>query len=337
MSTFFIPNKPFSEIFNLTIYDLLQADPNALQIMIMAYKYSNNEYEQKIYQGEIEIEISNEITEENKILASVNFKEEDFILTEVDAWYATYVITYNNELVLAGPSYKKINEEFTYEFNVEVNDEKPIALLQKWINLDSIKITNILIDEHKYFYIGKDRKIISEDSDKTNNVILTKDNESEEITWRLPRYYDGIDLTTKNISIYYIRPIEKDDTQGGESVPQGLIEALSIEKWDDDYLWVTWIVTDLVTNTAGVLTYSIIAEGDGFTDEYFWQSYPSTFLIEKGIYGDLPVGEQDFSFIEKEIFKTNIYQAIEDLQLTHERGEIKWQSLTDLINPSQEV
>ena len=38
MSTFSIPNKPFSEIFNLTIYDLLQADPNALQIMVMAYR-----------------------------------------------------------------------------------------------------------------------------------------------------------------------------------------------------------------------------------------------------------------------------------------------------------
>ena len=72
MSVFYIPNKPFSEIFNLTIYDLLQADPNALQIMIMAYKYLNNEYEQKIYQGEVEIEISNEITEKNEILNIYN-------------------------------------------------------------------------------------------------------------------------------------------------------------------------------------------------------------------------------------------------------------------------
>ena len=331
MSVFYIPNKPFSEIFNLTIYDLLQADPNALQIMIMAYKYLNNEYEQKIYQGEVEIEISNEITEKNEILVSVNFKEEDFILTEVDAWYATYVITYNNELVLAGPSYKKINEEFTYEFNVEANDEKPIALLQKWINLDSIKVTNVLVDEHKYFYIGKNRKIVSEISDKFDNVILTKDNESEEITWRLPRYYDGVDLTTKNISIYYIRPIEKDNTSGGELEPQGLTETLTVEKWDDDYLWATWMVTDLVTNVAGVLTYSIIVEGDGLKDEYFWQSYPSTFLIEEGIYGILPIGEQDFSFIDKESFRIDVYQTIEELKAIHEAGEIKWQSLADLL------
>lgn len=331
MSIFYIPNKPFSETFNLTIYDLLQADPNALQIMIMAYKYLNNEYEQKIYQGEVEIEISNEITEKNEILVSVNFKEEDFILTEVDAWYATYVITYNNELVLAGPSYKKINEEFTYEFNVEANDEKPIALLQKWINLDSIKVTNVLVDEHKYFYIGKNRKIISENSDKFDNVILTKDNESEEITWRLPRYYDGVDLTTKNISIYYIRPIEKDNTPGGESEPQGLTETLTVEKWDDDYLWATWVITDLVTNVAGILTYSIIVEGDGLKDEYFWQSYPSTFLIEEGIYGNLPTGEQDFSFIDKESFRTDVYQTIEELKAIHEAGEVKWQSLADLL------
>ena len=329
MSTFYIPNKPFSEIFNLTIYDLLQADPNALQVMIMAYEYLNNGYEQKVYQGEMEIKIFNEITENNEILISVNFKEEDFILTKVDAWYATYVITYNNELVLAGPSYKKIDEEFTYEFNVEANDEKPIALLQKWINLDSTKITNTLVDEHKYFYIGKNRKIVSENSDKFDNVILTKDNESEEITWRLPRYYDGIDLTTKNISIYYIRPIQ--NTPDGESEPRGITETLTVEKWDDDYLWATWVITDLVTNVAGVLTYSIIVEGDGLKDEYFWQSHPSTFLIEEGIYGNLPTGELDFSFIDKESFRTDVYQTIEELKAIHEAGEVKWQSLADLL------
>ena len=148
MSTFSIPNEPFSEIFNLTIHDLLQADPNALQIMVMAYRYFDNKYEQKIYQGESQVEISNEITEKNEILATIDFKEEDFTtLTDVDAWYATYVVTYNNELVLIGPSYKKINEEFTYEFNIEANDEKPVALLQKWINLDSVKVTNIFILE----------------------------------------------------------------------------------------------------------------------------------------------------------------------------------------------
>lgn len=332
MSTFSIPNEPFSEIFNLTIHDLLQADPNALQIMVMAYRYFDNKYEQKIYQGESQVEISNEITEKNEILATIDFKEEDFTtLTDVDAWYATYVVTYNNELVLIGPSYKKINEEFTYEFNVEANDEKPVALLQKWINLDSVKVTNILVDEHKYFYIGKNRKIVSENSDKSDNVILTKDNDSEEITWRLPRYYDGIDLITKNISIYYIRPVEKDNTQGGESEPQGLTETLTVEKWDDNYLWATWVVTDLVTNTAGVLTYSIIVEGDGLKDEYFWQSYPSTFLIEEGIYGNLPTGEKDFSFIDKKSFRTDIYQTIEELKAIHEAGEIKWQSLADLL------
>ena len=173
----------------------MQADPNALQIMVMAYKYSDNEYEQKVYQGESQVEISNEAMDD-AILATIDFKEEEFTLIDIDAWYATYVITYNNELVLVGPNYKKIDGDFTSEnFKVEVIDEKPVALLQRWINLDSVKITNLLVDEHKHFYIGKNRKIVSENSDKFDNVILTKDNESEEITWRLPRYYDGIDLT----------------------------------------------------------------------------------------------------------------------------------------------
>lgn len=322
------------------IYTLLDSNQDCLKIMIM------NSNEQGTWQ-QIVLMDKNEENDDNfnivlnndEIIISCDFntaifEEQDFKKYPL---YATYTIVYSNENLPIEPTphnYILENQTFRIIEPKDLNDEniqKADAILNKWINQDSVKIVNLLVDEHKHFYIGKNRKIVSENSDKFDNVILTKDNESEEVTWRLPRYYDGIDLTTKNISIYYIRPIEKDNTSGGESEPQCLTETLTVEEWDDEYIWATWVVTDLVTNVAGTLTYSIIAEGDGLKDEYFWQSYPSTFLIEGGIYGNLQTGEQDFSFIDKKSFRTDVYQTIEELKAIHEAGEIKWQSLADLL------
>ena len=334
MVTFSIQNKEFGD---QTLWALLKEDPSALKVMIMSYKEITGAYEQeqKVYTiPEVILPNKEEINLGSEIEVKVNFNKEDFTLTEIDSasWYLTYVIIYSQETVFTGSCYKIEGEQC-----IITTDERPVALLQKWINIDAVKVDNDLIDEHKHFYIGKDRKIVAENSDKFDNVILTRDNESEEITWRLPRYYDGIDLTSKHISIYYIRPIKKDDSQSGETNPQGILENLSVTKCDTDYIWATWIVTDLVTKTEGTLTYAIVAEGDGLKDEYFWQSYPSTFIIEAGIYGNLPIGEEEFKFIDKQDFRNDFINDIDKLNEYHEQGKIKWQPITSLINSSQEV
>lgn len=328
MITFSIQNQEFG---GQTLWTLLEADPSLLKVMIMAYKESTGAYEQNVYQYNEEENIKDISVSlnGNNIQINVNFNEEDFTLTEIDSasWYLTYVIIYSTETVFTGSYYKIEGDSIT-----KTTDEKPVALLQKWANIDAVKVYNNLTDEHRYFYIGKDRKIYSElDDTKTDNVILTKDNDSEEITWKLPRTYDGVDLATKNISIYYVRPAQEDEAQ-----PQGITETLETLV-EDNYILATWIVTDLVTNVAGTLTYSIIAEGDGLKDEYFWQSKTSTFIIEKGIYGNLPTSEQSFKFIDRDSFRTDVYNTIEDLKAIHERGEIKWQSIASLLNPDLEV
>ena len=322
------------------IYTLLDSNRNCLKVMIM------NSNSQGTWQ-QIELIDKNgkdkadsfeiQLNDNNDILVSCKFESTLFEAQDFKTYplYATYVVIYSNENLPIEPyphNYMFTGTDFRIIEQEDLTDkaiQKADAVLNKWITQDSVKITNTHTDEHKHFIIGKDRKIYSENDDaKKDNVLLTKDNDSEEITFKIPRFYDGIDLNTKNLRIYYIRPAAKDT----DEIPQGISENLSVENFDENYITATWVVTKIATSMAGILSYAIIAEGDVIEDEYFWQSYPSQFIVDKGIYGSLPYQENDFSFIEKSSFKTDITETVEELNSSYQSGEIKWQSLETLKN-----
>lgn len=334
--SFDIQNIPFSNnISNLTIYDLLNANPNCLHVLIMAYNSNNDMYQQRIIPAtEEEQNLYNiQITEDAElVLVEIDFDSTWFDMNNINSWYATYSIVYENESILSPELNLKYSyEKGTYqslEEDMTEADNKANAILNKWLYQDLLKVKNNLNDTHKHFIVNEHREIkLEESNDKVQNILLTKDNDSEEITFRIPRYYDGIDLTTKNISIYYIRPENDYD----KDVPQNIIEDLLIEDYNENYITATWVVTNQATSTEGKLIYAIIAEGDGLEDEYFWQTKPSYFQVDKGIYGNVSSKDSDFSFIDKSSFRTNVYETIKKIESTYDAGEIKWQSLADLV------
>ena len=151
---------------------------------------------------------------------------------------------------------------------------------------------------------------------------------SEEITFTFERFYDGIDLASKKLWIYYIRP--NDNANYQEEL--FIIPDSHKEKNDIKYFSATWSASEIATMYSGVLTFALVAKGDGYKDTYLWQSYPSNFTIEKGIFKEGSLKDSDFQIVSPSKQSQEIYDSVQKLNTAYENGTIiKWQSLALLM------
>lgn len=337
---FYIDNYSFGDY---KIIDIIYDNPYLFKVMLSYYNQEKKIWEQWIYSGDqltdegsLYIQVSETGANDNRINITCSFPE--FIDTDYissNPLFMTYTLIYFNEYIPLEPyphnyyyyyyrgkgQLKLITNELMGSMDILAQGN---AILNKWLLKDSLNIVNDLKDSHSHIIVNKDRKILL--PNENTNILITRDNNSEEITFEVPRFYDGIDLTTKNLSIYYIRPVTS-----GEEKPAGVRENLDLQNYSDETLYASWTVTDKVTNTPGILTFAIIAEGNGYTDTYFWQTYPAQLRVDSGIYGDLPPTEESFAIVEFDEFQKELYNTIQSLKAFHEKGELKWQSITDLI------
>ena len=97
------------------------------------------------------------------------------------------------------------------------------------------------------------------------------DNQSEIVTFKLPRYQEGVDLSTKVPYVNYRRPQVKD-----------LGKALcTIEKTTEDSIYITWMVDATATQYDGVIQFQVeFADSEG----YRWQSQIGEIPILASLY-----------------------------------------------------
>ena len=87
----------------------------------------------------------------------------------------------------------------------------------------------------------------------TNQVLVSGENKSQFIRFQMPRYYDGIDLSTKSIQIIYI-------TETGYS---DINAAVCVER-NDESLRFGWLVPAAASYDVGTLSFSIEFVGDDY-------------------------------------------------------------------------
>lgn len=109
---------------------------------------------------------------------------------------------------------------------------------------------NGIYTDDMIFEVNKDTKQLQV---ITNQVMVSGENKSQFIRFQMPRYYDGIDLSTKNIQIIYI-------TESGFS---DINAAICVER-NDENLRFGWLVPAAASYDVGVLSFSIEFVGDDY-------------------------------------------------------------------------
>lgn len=97
------------------------------------------------------------------------------------------------------------------------------------------------------------------------------DNQSEIVTFKFPRYQEGIDLSTKTPYVNYRRPQVKD-----------LGKALcTIDKVEEDIIYFSWLVDETVTQFEGIIQFQVEFAGE---NNYRWQSQIGELPILTSLY-----------------------------------------------------
>ena len=123
---------------------------------------------------------------------------------------------------------------------------------------------------YEYYDEYYDNDMSTVDSSKkitlsTNQINLTQEKNSQYIPFEIPRYYDGFDLSTTNLSIYWVNEVGR----GGVSIPVDVY-------CSEDKIRFAWLIDDDVTARVGKIKFEIQAEGENSKGyKYLWKSKPN--------------------------------------------------------------
>ena len=116
-----------------------------------------------------------------------------------------------------------------------------------------------------------DNKISTIDENKNiklsdSQINLTQESNSQYIPFKMPRYYDGFDLSTATLSVYWVNEIGS----GSAAAPVNV-------SYDDEYIYFAWLVDSGVTRYTGAVKFEIQARGtitsdSGLSSSYVWKS-----------------------------------------------------------------
>ena len=114
-----------------------------------------------------------------------------------------------------------------------------------------------------------DNKISTIDENKNiklsdGQINLTQESNSQYIPFKMPRYYDGFDLSTATLSVYWVNEIGS----GSAAAPVNV-------SYDDEYIYFAWLVDSGVTRYTGAGKFEIQARGtitsdSGLSSSYVW-------------------------------------------------------------------
>ena len=115
--------------------------------------------------------------------------------------------------------------------------------------------------------------------------VVTDDN-AEMVKIRIPRYFDGCDLSTRKCTISYNNALKE---RGVYTVTEIRIE--------DDSLLLNWYISKFVTRKSGKIHFVVVFKKD--IDErgmsYSWSTLPAELNVMAGLDDDIAINESDLS------------------------------------------
>ena len=127
-----------------------------------------------------------------------------------------------------------------------------------------------MVDEHPPVNINN-RKIFMPENVQ---MVVARDNVSQIITFKINRYFEGVDFSEKDCAIKYINANKE----------YGKVNAANVEVEDDKFIF-CWILDDNVAAKAGVVKFAIEFSGlNEHNQPYIWQTTAALLKVEEGIW-----------------------------------------------------
>ncbi len=124
-----------------------------------------------------------------------------------------------------------------------------------------------LVDDDPYFTVDRNKRLVSVPSTQ-DMLAVAFDENSEVITFKFPRYADGVDLSTKEIYVNY----ERSDKTRNKAL-------CTLTGTSDSYVVFTWVVSAYATQVEGTLNFNI----EFRSVDYRWQTQPTSLLVYRSL------------------------------------------------------
>lgn len=150
--------------------------------------------------------------------------------------------------------------------------------------------------------------------------IVKEDANSRKIHFRMQRFFDGVDLSNKTITVTYVGPT------GEKHPPVLILDKMVVGEGINFY----WLVGESVCRYDGIVNFKItVSDNDG----YVWNTLPSTIFVGDGINGNdpLPPTEDWYQswLIQADGYLNQIQQAIKATVLLRSNN---WESGTQTVS-----
>lgn len=118
------------------------------------------------------------------------------------------------------------------------------------------------------------------------NIGVATDDNAKMVKIRIPRYFDGCDLSTRKCTISYNNALKE---RGVYTVNEIVVE--------DDSLLLSWYISKFVTKKSGKIYFAVEFKKD--MDErgmsYSWSTLPAQLNVMAGLDDDIVINESDLS------------------------------------------
>lgn len=221
--------------------------------------------------------------------------------------YYIYKINIIQDVSLSANAYNLVlllNEERISLETIKLNKMSYKAPIARFLLRNAVAAPAIS-DQHKAIEI-EDRTIKMTQA----NVIIAEDNNSQCITFKMSKTYDGIDLyediqaESKNCFIDYVLPNDESKTLYNLKI---LKTNVIVDPEDDTKMLIKWLVSYNVTQTEGTVQFAISICGIEEGDYYIWQTAPANLVISPNLHkrneSIVIEPDNDYQQVRKEIFE----------------------------------
>lgn len=191
---------------------------------------------------------------------------------------------------------------------------------ETWTRLTDYLLSSDYVDDEGPIEVtGRNIGDISEE------ISVQGESRSQYITFVIPRYCDGIDLTEMTINIHYELP----DEAGSNDFPVNAY-------YSDEHIKFGWIVPQAATMYGGTISFCIFASGIKDNKQYLFKTETKKYTIKSGLDITTGIPEPDenwyINFILRlEAVTEDLMQELEDkADETIEYFEDNYERITDI-------